>query len=178
MVKRDTGHDRTIGLIGIHRIEPPAKTDLKNSHVDLLSREHLPCGQRTKFEIGERYLTCRTPRGFDFRKGVTQKIIGHRHPVNTHAFAVSQQVGRGIATGAISRLTIDRFQVGTGRSFAVGSTDNDHRAVLSLRQLGLDAYDARQSELNAPLTLRVKAFEMCEPIGERFCHRISGGRSV
>ncbi|KFB71773.1 MAG: hypothetical protein AW09_003090 [Candidatus Accumulibacter phosphatis] len=176
MIEGDTGHHGTIGIVGIDRIEAPAQPDFENHDFDLTDAEDLDGGQSTKLEISQCDSASRLSRRLNPGKGLAQIGVFYRDSINAHPLLVLQEMRRGIAGHAVTGKAVDRFEIGAGRTLAVGAADSDQRALRMLTQLLLDAPDPFQPQLDSRLPARVETFEVGQPEFQREVRNRGGCR--
>jgi hypothetical protein len=164
MIKRYCRHNGDIRFVGIDRVKPPAQTHLENDGLDTGLSKNLPCGQCAKFKIGQCYVAGLLPRSFDPGKSRTQDLVARRYTVQANAFVIHHEMRRGVAAHLIAGTVDDVFQIGTGRTFAIGATDDDDRAMLSLPEHVLDQANPVKAQFDAGVPFGVQAFEMGQPI--------------
>lgn len=62
---------------------------------------------------------------------------------------------RGVAANLVAGPVDDIFQIGTGRTFAIGATDNNNWAMLSLPEHVLNQANPVKAQLDTGLPFRV-----------------------
>jgi hypothetical protein len=80
---------------------------------------------------------------------------------------------RGVATYLVARSIDNIFEIGTGRTFSIGSTDNNDRAMLFLAKGILDQTNAIEPKLYPCLALGVQALKMSQPV--TYCFQAAAG---
>ena len=143
VVERDIGDDRNQGVNDIRRVETAPKPYLQNCDVDRLrftgpfSREVKKSKGRQDLEEARRM--GKLP-GFDQAAGglvdleveLCEVLVRNLGAVDLDALVNTDQVGRGVETGAVTRRGQDTGQGGGRGAFAVGS-GNQNRGEAGLR---------------------------------------------
>ena len=107
MIEIDARDQRAIGVEYIDRIEPAAQSHFEYRNIDAGFSERQHRRQRAKLEISERGVAA---RGFDALERAAQHVVVHLAPADTHALVVAQEVRRGVAADAVTRVKKNGFE--------------------------------------------------------------------
>jgi len=161
VIEVDAGDNGHIPIEYVHRIEPSAESDFEDGDVNAGIDEPGHGSQRTEFEIGQRGIATRRPDFFERRDqfGIAGLLSGNPYPL-----VVAQQMRRSIEAGFVTGGQKNGFQIGTGRTLAIGTRDDNERERRGKSECRPDLAHPIKPQCNS---IGMHLLQPRQPIGQR-----------